>query len=56
MRFGGERWYALCSHTGGLCITLVLPPGKAHFASVCGWGIACGSQREFVLQPGPTAP
>jgi len=46
MRFGGERWYALCPHTGRRCTTLVLPPGKMHFASVGGWGVAYGSQRE----------
>jgi hypothetical protein len=46
MRFGGERWYALCPHTGRRCTTLVLPPGKTHFASVRGWGVAYGSQRE----------
>jgi hypothetical protein len=43
---GGERWYALCPHTGRRCTTLVLPPGKMHFASVGGWGVAYGSQRE----------
>jgi hypothetical protein len=46
MRFGGERWYALCPHTGKRCTTLVLPPGKTHFASVRGWGVAYDSQRE----------
>ena len=46
MHFGGERWYALCPHTGRRCTTLVLPPGKTHFASVGGWGVAYGSQRE----------
>jgi hypothetical protein len=46
MRFGGERWYALCPSTGRRCTTLVLPPGKTHFASVSGWGVAYGSQRE----------
>ncbi len=46
MHFGGERWYALCPHTGKRCTTLVLPPGKTHFASVRGWGVSYGSQRE----------
>lgn len=46
MRFGGERWYALCPKTGIRCTTLVLPPGTAHFASVKGWGTAYSSQRE----------
>lgn len=46
MRFGGERWYALCPNTGKRCTTLVLPPGKTHFASVAGWGVSYGSQRE----------
>ena len=49
MRFGGERWYALCPSTGRRCTTLVLPPGKTHFASVNGWGAAYGSQRECKL-------
>lgn len=46
MHFGGERWYALCPKTGKRCTTLVLPPGRVHFASVSGWGVAYGSQRE----------
>lgn len=46
MPLGGERWYALCPKTGGRCTTLVLPPGGTHFASVGGWGVAYGSQRE----------
>lgn len=46
MPFGGERWYALCPRTGKRCTTLVLPPGRVHFASVGGWGVAYGSQRE----------
>lgn len=46
MRFGGERWYARCPSTGKRCTTLVLPPGRTHFASVSGWGVAYGSQRE----------
>lgn len=46
MPLGGERWYALCPKTGKRCTTLVLPPGKVHFASVGGWRVAYGSQRE----------
>lgn len=46
MPFGGERWYALCPKTGRRCTTLVLPPGRVHFASVSGWNVAYGSQRE----------
>jgi hypothetical protein len=46
MRFGGERWYAVCPITGRRCTTLVLPPGRFRFASVQGWGVAYGSQRE----------
>ncbi|MEI6644382.1 MAG: hypothetical protein WCL10_20425 [Novosphingobium sp.] len=46
MRFEGERWNAPCPHTGRRCSTPVLPPGKTHFASVRGWGVAYGSQRE----------
>ncbi len=46
MHFGGERWYALCPNTGRRCTTLVLPPGETHFASVSGWGLSYGSQRE----------
>ena len=46
MRLGGERWYALCPHTGKRCTTLVLPPGEAQFASVSGWHVAYSSQRE----------
>ena len=46
MRFGGERWYALCPNTGKRCATLILPPGKTYFASVRSWGIPYRSQRE----------
>jgi hypothetical protein len=46
MRFGGERWYAVCPITGRRCTTLVLPPGRSRFASVQGSGVAYGSQRE----------
>lgn len=46
MRFGGERWYAVCPITSRRCTTLVLPPGRSRFASVQGWGVAYGSQRE----------
>jgi len=44
--YGGERWYALCPHTGRRSTALVLPPGQVQFASVDGWGVAYGSQRE----------
>jgi hypothetical protein len=44
--YGGERWYALCPRTGSRCTALVLPPGQTHFASVKGWNVAYGSQRE----------
>ena len=44
--FGGERWYALCPRTGRRCTALVLPPGQTHFASVKGWKVPYGSQRE----------
>ena len=46
MHFGGERWYALCPITGQKCSTLVLPPGRSRFASVKGWNVSYGSQRE----------
>lgn len=46
MRFGGERWYALCPNTGRRCTALVLPPGTTRFASVKGWGVPYASQRE----------
>ena len=46
MRFGGERWYALCPKTRKRCTALVLPPGRSHFASVRGWDVAYSSQRE----------
>ncbi len=46
MRFGGERWYALCPITGRRCTTLVLPPGMTYFASVKGWDVPYASQRE----------
>lgn len=44
--YGGERWYALCPRTGRRCTALVLPPGQAQVASVGGWNVAYGSQRE----------
>jgi hypothetical protein len=43
---GGERWYALCPKTGRRCAVLILPPGALQFASVKGWRIPYGSQRE----------
>ena len=33
MRFGGVRWYALCTSTGKRCTTLVLMPGRPVFIS-----------------------
>ena len=53
--FGGERWYALCPRTGRRCAALVLPPGQTHFASVKGWNVPYGSQRECAYTEG-TAP
>lgn len=50
--YGGERWYALCPITGKRCTTLVLPPGKTHFASVKGWNVAYSSQRECAIHRG----
>jgi hypothetical protein len=44
--YGGERHYALCPRTRRRCTSLVLPPGQTHFASVKGWNVAYGSQRE----------
>jgi hypothetical protein len=44
--YGGERWFALCPRTGRRCTALVLPPGQTHFASVKGWNVPYGSQRE----------
>ena len=46
---GGERWYALCPKAGRRCAVLILPPGALHFASVKGWRIPYGSQRECVV-------
>jgi hypothetical protein len=43
---GGERWYALCPKTGRRCAVLILLPGARQFASVKGWRIPYGSQRE----------
>lgn len=53
--YGGERWYALCPRTGRRCTALVLPPGQAHFASVKGWNVAYGSQRECPIHRGHRA-
>lgn len=53
--YGGERWYALCPNTGKRGTTLVLPPGKAHFASVKGWNVAYSSQRECPILRGHRA-
>ncbi|MEJ6594836.1 hypothetical protein [Parasphingorhabdus sp.] len=55
MPFGGERWYALCPMTVRKCTTLVLPPGQSRFASVKGWGVSYGSQRECPIHRGHRA-
>lgn len=55
MRFGGERWYAICPITGKHCATIVLPPGESYFASVKGWGVAYSSQRECSIHRGDRA-
>jgi hypothetical protein len=49
MPYGGERWYALCPRTGSRSTALVLPPGRVQFASVSGWNVAYGSQRECAV-------
>lgn len=53
--YGGERWFALCPRTGRRSTALVLPPGQAHFASVKGWNVAYGSQRECPIHRGHRA-
>jgi hypothetical protein len=53
--YGGERYYALCPRTGRRCTALVLPPGQTHFASVKGWNVAYGSQRESAIHRGHRA-
>ena len=53
--YGGERWYALCSRTGRRCTALVLPPSQVQFASVSGWNVAYGSQRECRIHRGHRA-
>ncbi len=53
--YGGERWFALCPRTGSRCTALVLPPGQTHFASVKGWSVAYGSQRECPIHRGRRA-
>ena len=55
MPYGGERWFALCPRTGRRCTVLVLPPGQTHFASVKGWNVAYGSQRECPIHRGHRA-
>lgn len=44
-----------CPRTGRRCTALVLPPGQAHFASVGGWDVAYGSQRECPIHRGHRA-
>jgi hypothetical protein len=53
--YGGERWYALCPRTGRRSTALVLPPGQVQFASVSGWNVAYGSQRECPIHRGHRA-
>jgi hypothetical protein len=53
--YGGERWYAVCPRTGRKCTALVLPPGQLQFASVKGWNVAYGSQRECPIHRGHRA-
>ena len=53
--YGGERWFALCPRTGRRCTALVLPPGQTHFASVKGWNVAYGSQRQCPIHRGHRA-
>ena len=53
--YGGERWYALCPRTGRRSTALVLPPGQTQFASVRGWNVAYGSQRECPIHRGHRA-
>ena len=53
--YGGERWFALCPRTGRRCTALVLPPGQVQLASVGGWNVAYGSQRECAINRGHRA-
>jgi hypothetical protein len=53
--YGGERWYALCPRTGRRSTALVLPPGQTYFASVGGWNVSYGSQRECPIHRGHRA-
>jgi hypothetical protein len=53
--YGGERWFALCPRTGHRSTALVLPPGHTQFASVSGWNVAYGSQRECPIHRGHRA-
>jgi hypothetical protein len=53
--YGGERYYALCPRTGRRSTALVLPPGRVQFASVKGWNVAYGSQRECPIHRGHRA-
>lgn len=53
--YGGERWYALCPRTGRRSTSLVLPPGEVQFASVKGWNVSYGSQRECPIHRGHRA-
>ena len=53
--YGGERWYALCPLKGRRSTALVLPPGQTQFASVKGWNVPYGSQRECPIHRGHRA-
>ena len=53
--YGGGRYYAFCPRTGRRSTALVLPPGQTQFASVSGWNVAYGSQRECPIHRGHRA-
>lgn len=53
--YGGERWFALCPRTDRRSTALVLPPGRLQFASVSGWNVVYGSQRECPIHRGHRA-
>lgn len=44
--YGGERYFVLCPLSGKRCTVLLIPPGKAFFASARGWGVPYASTRE----------
>ena len=45
----------MCPRTGRRSTALVLPPGQTQFASVSGWNVAYGSQRECPIHRGHRA-